>query len=74
MKKIKKATLVIILICIGFSSFSQNDICEEAAIGVFWPIKIGIKRHYYSANDSYVSYFNVDSSIFNGHVYYKRIE
>ena len=66
--------LVIMLIFIGYSSFSQTDICDEAAVGVFWPIKIGVKRHYYSRNGSYVSYFNGDSSIFSGHVYYKRIE
>lgn len=65
---------MILLIFIGYSSFSQTDICEEAAVGVFWPVKIGVKRHYYAGNSSYVSYFNGDSSIFSGHVYYKRIE
>lgn len=74
MQKIKKLLSVPVLTFLCLSSFSQSDICNETAAGVFWPIEIGIKRHYYSNNGTYVSYFNGDSLQFNNRVYYKEIE
>jgi hypothetical protein len=76
MNAVKKLLLIVILspVFFTFRAFSQTDICEENASGVFWPVKVGIKRHYYTQNGPYISYFNGDTIRALGNVFYKEIE
>jgi TonB family protein len=56
------------------TSLAQTDICQENTTGVFWPIKLGVKRNYYAQGGTYVNYFNGDSLKVGENIYYKEIE
>lgn len=74
MRQIKRLFSLLILTFLCLSSFSQSDICEETASGVFWPIKMGVKRYYGTTSKSYVSYYTGDSLQINSKTYYQEID
>jgi hypothetical protein len=53
--------------------FSQTEICEENATGVFWPVKMKGKMYYYSHGGNYVVYYDGDSMQADGKVYFKEL-
>jgi len=53
--------------------FGQEDICYTDASGVYWPINLPGKRYYYSKDGQKISFFNGDSLVTKGRVYYKEI-
>lgn len=65
-----KFLLIIALFLFNHSLLqAQNSICYENSEGLFWPVNAGLKHHYYSVNDSYVSSFEGDSLEINGKFY-----
>lgn len=74
MQKMKSLLVISVLVFVAATCFSQTDICEDAASGVFWPIKIGVKRYYATTNKSYVSYYKGDSLQINSKTYYQEID
>lgn len=74
MQNINRTLTTLTLSLFYLTSSAQTDICEESSTGVFWPVKVGVKRHYYAQGGTYVSYFNGDSLKIGENIYYKEIE
>src|SRR5688572_21889037 len=74
MQKMKSLLIISVLVFVAATCFSQTDICEDAASGVFWPIKMGVKRYYGTTSKSYVSYYTGDSLQINSKTYYREID